>query len=438
MDGQDAYEQIRVIPEHVPRTAMTTPDGNMVSHILQQGDCNVPVTYQALINHLFGEFIGKWMDVYLDDIIIYSDTLTEHVEHVSTVLHILEKEKLYLSEKKLKFLCKEVKILGHIVDDNGIRMDPEKVDRVLNWKVPTNRDLCRGFIGSVGYLANDIYKVHIPLGVLSEVTGDAVPFRWDFTQQRAFNEVKQYVATCRPHCRVPLQYGAKAPPIFITTDACLGRIGGVVAQGPDWQSAKIAAFFSAKLSSAQRNYAVHEQEMLAGVETMLCHRDILQGVRFTWLTDHKGLIHLLNQKNVSGRQARWMEKIGEFDFEVRYIPGEENLLPDALSRMYAFDAPGTICSRDEYMEFDVAEGLPSSLAHLITMPLLVGDEAHVTTLRKSARVAAWPAVVLSRCPNGGDQPWVASALHHADLLTQIPHAQHGRSPLGGHLHLWQV
>jgi len=120
IDGQDAYEQIRIVPEHVARSAVTTPDGNMVSLVVQQGDCNAPATYQALMNYLFSEHIGVFMDVYLDDIIIYSDTLEEHVRHVRTVLGILKREKLYLSEKKLKFLCKEVKILGRIVTDDGI------------------------------------------------------------------------------------------------------------------------------------------------------------------------------------------------------------------------------------------------------------------------------------------------------------------------------
>ena len=182
IDGQDAYKQIRIIPEHVPRTAVTTPDRNMVSLVVQQGGCNAPATYQALMNYLFSEYIGIFMDVYLDDIIIYSDTLEEHVEHVKEILAILKREKLYLSEEKLKFLCREVKILGRIVTDDGIRMDPEKVDRILNWKVPTNRSLCKGFIGSVGYLADDIYKVRVPLGVLAEACAESKPFGWNFTE----------------------------------------------------------------------------------------------------------------------------------------------------------------------------------------------------------------------------------------------------------------
>lgn len=96
---------------------------------------------------------------------------------------------------------------------------------------------------------------------------------------------------------------------------------------------KIAAFYSAKLNSTQQNYPVHEIEMLAGVEMMLHHTDILQGATFQWLTDHKGLTHLLNQKNLSGRQAQWVEKISSFDFHVMYIEGSDNVVVDALSRL---------------------------------------------------------------------------------------------------------
>jgi len=389
IDRQDAYEQIRVVPEHVERTAVTTPDGNMVSHVVQQGDCNALATYQALMNHIFGEYVGVFMDVYLDDTIIYSDTLDEHVQHVTTVFRILQKEKLYLSKTKLRFLCKEVKILGRVVTDDGIRMDPEKVDRVVNWKVLTNRTLCRGFVGAVGYLAEDIYKVRVPLGVLAEACAETRPYQWGYTEQRVFKTVKRYVAACAPHCRVPLDYSPGSDPIWVMTDACGNGIGGVVAQGHTWKHARVAAFYSAKMSSAQRNYPVHEQELMAGVETMLRHRDILQGVKFTWVTDHKSLTHILDQKGLSGQQARWMERLSEFDFEVLYVPGEENILPDALSRMYEFDAPGTIRSQEEYLQcdLDVVDVSPAPPTDLISAPLLVGQEAIAPSVRCSHRLA---------------------------------------------------
>ena len=159
LDLKNAYEQIRIIPEHVERSAVTTPDGNMVSQVIQQGDCNAPATYQTLMNHLFSAYIGRFMDVYLDNIVIYSDTLEDHIKHVKLVLDILLKEKLYLSGTKLRFIAPEMKFLGRVVNDEGIHMDAEKVNSVLNWKVPSNRDLLRGFIGSVSYLADDIPNI---------------------------------------------------------------------------------------------------------------------------------------------------------------------------------------------------------------------------------------------------------------------------------------
>jgi hypothetical protein len=387
LDLKSAYEQIRIVPEHVPRSAVTTPDGNMVSLVIQIGDCNAPATYQALMNHIFSPYIGRFMDIYLDDIVVYSDTLEEHVEHVKLILRILEREKLYLSRSKLHVLEPELKLLGRIIDDQGIRMDLEKVDSVLNWKVPTNRDLLRGFIGSVGYLADDIPNVRIPMGILSSITGDTVPFRWSYTEQRAFDEVKELVQHARDHRRVPLNYSEGAPPIWMVTDGCSTGVAGVISQGMDWKTAKIAAFYSAKLNPAQQNYPVHEIEMLAGIETMLRHTDVLQGVRFKWLTDHKGLTHLLNQKNLSGRQARWLEKISAFDFEVVYIEGSENVVADALSRMYASDSPGTVRSRTEYTSHDVMDD-DTTLVETgqVEMPLLAGIEARVASQRRGSRV----------------------------------------------------
>ena len=271
-------------------------------------------------------------------------------------------------------------------------MDPEKVDRILNWKTPTNRSLCKGFIGSVGYLADGIYKVHVPLGVLAEACAESKPFEWGFTEQRAFEAAKSYTAACAPHSRVPMDYGPGADPIWVMTDACGNGIDGVVAQGKDWRTAKVAAFYSAKMSPAQRNYPIHEQELLAGVGTMLRHREILQGTHFTWVTDHRNLEYVLTQRNLSGRQARWMEKLSSFDFKVQYVPGEDNVLPDALSRLYEFDAPGTIRAPSEFVEHDlqrpdVPDASDTSPPAVLSAPVLVGREAIATAPRRSTRLA---------------------------------------------------
>jgi len=232
------------------------------------------------------------------------------------------------------------------------------------------------------------------LGVLAEASAETKPFVWGFMEQRAFEAAKAYTAACALSSRVPLNYGPGADPIWVMTDACGNGVGGVVAQGKDWRTAKVAAFYSAKMSSAQRNYPVHEQELLAGVETMLRHRDVLQGAKFTWVTDHKILEHVLTQKGLSGRQARWLEKLSEFDFGVQYIPGEENVLPDALSRIYEFDVPGTQHALTEFVLHD--DDVPiagSGDVAVLSAPVLVGEEAVAASPRCSSRLVDKPRPV---------------------------------------------
>jgi hypothetical protein len=199
MDGKDAYEQIRIIPKHVPRSMVTTPDGNMDNRVIQQGDCNGGATFQAVMNDIFGPYIGIFMDVYLDDIVIYSDTLEDHVKHVKLVMDILRKEQFYLNEKKLYFLASELRLLGQVVGSDGIHMDPEKVDSIRNWKVPTTKEALSGFLGAVGYLADNLPGIRGPMGILNAHTGGAVPFQWAFTEQRAFEEIKNITETWKDH-----------------------------------------------------------------------------------------------------------------------------------------------------------------------------------------------------------------------------------------------
>ena len=194
------------------------------------------------------------------------------------------------------------------------------------------------------------------------------------------------------------------------TDGCSTGIAGLVSQGEDWKTAKIAAFYSAKLNAAQQNYPVHDIEMLGSVETMLRHIDILQGVKFRWLTDHKGLIYLLNQKNLSGRQARWLEKISSFTFEVVYIAGSENVVADALSRIYSNDSVGTERAKSEHTYHDVVDDDTINSDRYISreiLPVLAGVEAIVAT-RRGSRV---------RQPS---QKAVMAALNDATAATEMP------------------
>ena len=202
--------------------------------------------------------------------------------------------------------------------------------------------------------------------------------------------------------------------MWMVTDGCATGISGLISQGPDWKTAKIAAFYSAKLNLAQQNYPVHEIEMLAGIETMLRYADILQGVEFQWLTDHRGLTHLLNQKNLSGRQARWLEKISSYTFKVVYIEGSENVVVDALSRLYSNDSSGTVRARSEFTYHDVVDDdtLPVLSMLPSDVPVLAGMEARVAT-RRGTRVRRLTE---------------KAALALADDTVDLPHAVRGSRP----------
>jgi hypothetical protein len=413
-DQKDAYEQIRVIPEHVSRTAVTTPDGNIESLVLQIGDSNAPATYQALMNHIFSPYIGVFLDVYLDDIVVYSDSLEEHINHCKTVFDVLQREKLYLSKHKMQLLPQELKVLGRIIDDEGIRMDPVKVDSVAAWKVPTSKERLQSFLGAVSYLADDISEIRIPMGLLHTLASENMPWRWSMTHQRAFEEVKRRVHSFREHRRKPLRYGADAPPINLITNASSTGVAGVISQGVDWKTADVAAFYSAKMTTTQQHYAVHEQEMLAGLESMMRHKDILLGTHFRWYTDHKGLIHLLKQPKLSARQVRWMEAMSDFSFEVIYVPGVDNILADALSRLYSNDSPGMRRVPSEYTQFD-DNSIPELVDPDFTVGVTVGLEAAAMTTRSASGKLPkndWTHLRRDEKDHWDDPQWVESLSKH--------------------------
>jgi hypothetical protein len=297
------------------------------------------------MNYIFAAYIGVFMDVYLDDILIYSDTVEDHIKHIRIILNILRREKLYLSWDKMKFFARELVLLGHVITDQGIKMDPHKVDAIEKWKAPTNKELLSGFLGSVGYLANGIRNIRIPMAALTPLTGSKKQFRWGPIEQRAFEEIKKTVSEHRNECRTSIDESEGAPPINVTCDASLTGAGGHLSQGETLDTAKNIAFWSGKFNSAQQNYPTHERELLAIVESLKRFKPLVYGRRFRIFTDHEALGYIMKQKNLSHRQARWLEELCKFDFEICYIPGKVNHFSDALSRMYGNEAEGTVRAR---------------------------------------------------------------------------------------------
>jgi Reverse transcriptase (RNA-dependent DNA polymerase)/Retroviral aspartyl protease len=172
INGHDAYEQIHVHPPNVNHNLLMTPDGMMQSLVMLQGDYNSGATFQLIMVLKLAPYIGVFVDVYLNDIIIYSDSIEDHMEHCHTIFSILQKEKFYLTTlDKLQCFTEKLNILGHIIDHKGIMMDPNKVDSIDNWKVPTNASLLHGFLGAAGYLTPSCKNLHKPMGILTPISG---------------------------------------------------------------------------------------------------------------------------------------------------------------------------------------------------------------------------------------------------------------------------
>jgi hypothetical protein len=138
IDMSDAYEQVRIVPEDVDKTAFVTTFGTYKSYVMQQGDCNAPATFQWLMTYTFHDHLGKFVHSYLDNTFVYSDTIEDHEIHLETVFDILRKAQLYLSSKKLDLYSKKMECLGHIIDDNGIHAEVDKLEKICNWQTPRN------------------------------------------------------------------------------------------------------------------------------------------------------------------------------------------------------------------------------------------------------------------------------------------------------------
>jgi hypothetical protein len=136
IDLSNAYEQMRVEPEDVWKTAFATIRGTMLSHVMQIGDCNVPASWQRLMTIIFREHIGKFVHVYLDDIFVFSSSLEEHEDHLRIVFDVLRRNHLFLEKRKCSLYAEEVDCLGFRIDKDGIHVSTDKMERIHNWRIP--------------------------------------------------------------------------------------------------------------------------------------------------------------------------------------------------------------------------------------------------------------------------------------------------------------
>jgi RNase H-like domain found in reverse transcriptase/Reverse transcriptase (RNA-dependent DNA polymerase) len=330
IDMPESYYQTWMFPKDRHKTAIKTLWGLYEWVVMPQGLCNAPATFQRFMNWVLRGYIGVFCSSYIDDIGIYSNSLEEHKKHVRLILERLREHGIYASIPKSPLFADSIEFLGHHISSKGIEADPIKLDKITNYPTPKCAQDILSFLGLVNYIAmfDFIPGLADYSSVLTELTKKNVPFRWSTPQENAFQTIKRLARSVRFLQRLDYSSGE---PVWLVADASNKGVGGYVAQGPDWKTARPIGFYSRQYQSAEFNYPTHEQEMLAIVECMKHWYPQLTGTRFEVLTDHAPLRYWKTQRDLSKRQIRWLDFLCDFDFDIRHIPGITNTAADALS-----------------------------------------------------------------------------------------------------------
>src|SRR5277367_6328261 len=339
IDLYSGYHQIRIKEDDIPKTAFRTHYSHYEFLVLPFGLTNAPATFMTLMNNIFHNYLDKFVIVYLDDILIYSKTKEEHLQHVRIILKTLRKHKLYAKDTKCELIKQCVEYTGHFISEKGITVDPRKIDTIHNWPAPTNVSELRSFLGLASYYRKFVKGFSATASPLTQLLHKDISYQWGTTEQKSFEELKQHL-TSAPVLLLP----DPTKPFTVTTDASDFAIGTVLTQDQG-KGQQPVAYESRKLSPAEQNYAIHEKELLAIVHSIRLWRMYLEERRFTVITDHASLEYIKTQTNLSRRQARWLETLQANDFEVRYKPGKTNIVADALSRQSHFAAISTLTTR---------------------------------------------------------------------------------------------
>nr|GFB09518.1 putative reverse transcriptase domain-containing protein [Tanacetum cinerariifolium] len=318
IDLRSGYHQLRIREEDIPKTAFKTHYDHHEFQVMPFGLTNAPAVFMDLVNRVCKPYLDKFVIFFIDDILIYSKNEKEHEEHLKAILELLKKEELYAKFSKSEFWIPKVQFLGHVIDSQGIHMDPAKIESVKDWASPKSpMEICQ-FLGLAGFIEG-FSKIAKPM---TKLTQKKVKFEWGDKQEAAFQLLKQKL------CSAPILALPKGSEDFIVYCDALNKGLGVVLM----QREKVISYASRQLKIHEKNYTTHDLELGAVVSALKIWRHYLYGTKCTVFTDHKSLQHILDQKDLNMRQRRWLELLSEYDCDIHYHPGKANVVADALSR----------------------------------------------------------------------------------------------------------
>ncbi|GJX86454.1 putative reverse transcriptase domain-containing protein [Tanacetum coccineum] len=279
---KNRYQQLRIKEEYIP---------------MQFGSTNAPAVFMDLMNRVCKPYLDKFIIVFIDDILVYSNDEEEHEKHLKIILELFRKERLYAKFSKCNFWLDSVQFMGHVIDRNGVHVDPAKIEAIKSWAAPTMQTGVREFLRLAGYYRR-------------------------FIEEEAFQTLKQKL------CSAPILALPEGTEDFVVyCDASLKGYGAVL-----MQREKVIAYASRQLKVHEENYTTHDLELGAVVFALRLWRHYLYGTKCVVFTDHKSLQYILNQKELNLRQRRWIELLSDYDCEIRYHPGKANVVADALSQ----------------------------------------------------------------------------------------------------------
>lgn len=328
LDLASGFHQIEIDSKDIPKTAFNIDHGKFEFVRMPFGLKNAPATFQRLMDSVLRRHLGIRCFVYMDDIIVFSTSLNEHVKDITMVLQTLRDANLKVQCDKSEFLRKEVEFLGHTVTTQGVRPNSKKIEAVKNWPLPKTPKELKSFLGTISYYRRFIpgfAKIAKPL--TSMLRGKPKTFEINLDFEKAFETLKNIMCS-----DLLLHYPNFEEPFILTTDASNYAIGAVLTQMVDGKERPIA-YLSRTLTEAEEKYSATSKELLAIYFAAKKFRPYLYGRKFTIYTDHEPLTKEIKLTDATGRVTRQRLYLEQFDFQLVYKKGNQNVVADGLSRI---------------------------------------------------------------------------------------------------------
>lgn len=327
LDLMSGYHQMLLTPRSRALTAFQAGGELYQWVVAPMGLAGMPGSWSRLMRHLLGKpHFQAFCVVYLDDICVFSATLSDHVIHLRKVLIVLREAKLYARKDKCKWAQSSIVFLGHRISASTISLDPAKTQAIAQMQPPRSRKELQRFLGLCGYYRRFIPRYASLVFPLSELVKQSTLWTWGEAQATAFDKVRQLLQQS-PVLRLP-QF---SQPFFVTTDASDIAVGGVLSQVSNGIEHPLA-FLSRKLNGTEKRWPAYEKELYAIKFCLEKWRSYLLGSVFTVYTDNSACKWFFSKPTPSPKLLRWLDFFGQFTFKVYHKPGATNVVADALSR----------------------------------------------------------------------------------------------------------